>query len=153
MVPTTHADDPYVRSLLLQQVRLVTALKDIQSSLADIVAAADADLGNRLMAVQQIASSALEIDNRWSVFSHRHTLFDGSYLAALANDYPSLTATELRLCAFLRLSMPSKDIAMMLNCSVRSIEKHRERIRKKLQLENGANLNTFLASRGTDASR
>lgn len=150
MTPATHTDEPYVRSLLLQQIRLIAALKSVLASLSDVIDTTDGDIKSRLLPIQRTAQAALNDDDLWSTFNRRYNLFHGNYLAKLARDYPTLTGTELRLCAFLRLPMQSKDIALLLNCSVRSVEKHRERIRKKLGIENGVNLITFLAGRYAD---
>lgn len=150
MTPTTRSDEPYVRSLLSQQIRLVTALKSVLASVSDVIESTDGEIKSRLLTVQQTAQTALNDDDLWSTFNRRYNLFHGNYLAKLARDYPTLTGTELRLCAFLRLPMQSKDIALLLNCSVRSVEKHRERIRRKLGIENGVNLITFLAGRYAD---
>jgi DNA-binding CsgD family transcriptional regulator len=45
----------------------------------------------------------------------------------------NLTANDLRLCAYLRLNLSSKEIAPLLNISVRS-EIKRYRLRKKMEL-------------------
>ncbi len=71
----------------------------------------------------------------------------GAFLQKLAQDFPTLTPTELRLAVFLRLPMPSREVARLFSCSVRSVEKHRERMRKKFGLSPNENLTTFLASR------
>lgn len=71
----------------------------------------------------------------------------GAFLQKLAKDFPTLTPTELRLAVFLRLPMPSREVARLFSCSVRSVEKHRERMRKKFGLTPSENLTTFLASR------
>lgn len=150
MPPPTHTDEPYVRSLLLQETRLVATLKSVLTSLSEVIESTDGDINIRLATVQRTAQAALNDDDLWSTFNHRYNVFHGNYLAKLARDYPTITATELRLCAFLRLPMQSKDIALLSNCSVRSIEKHRERIRRKLGIEHGVNLITFLAGRYAD---
>jgi DNA-binding CsgD family transcriptional regulator len=71
----------------------------------------------------------------------------GAFLQKLAQDFPTLTPTELRLAVFLRLPMPSREVARLFSCSVRSVEKHRERMRRKFGLSSNENLTTFLASR------
>ena len=150
MPPHTHTDEPYVRPLLLQETRLVATLKSVLTSLSEVIESTDGDIKIRLATVQRTAQAALNDDDLWSTFNHRYNVFHGNYLAKLARDYPTITAAELRLCAFLRLPMQSKDIALLSNCSVRSIEKHRERIRRKLGIEHGVNLITFLAARYAD---
>ena len=47
---------------------------------------------------------------------------------------PDLTKRELRLCAFVKMDLSNKEIAPLLNISVRGVETGRYRIRKKLDI-------------------
>lgn len=111
MPPHTHTDEPYVRSLLLQETRLVATLKSVLTSLSEVIESTDGDIKIQLATVQRTAQAALHDDDLWSTFNHRYNVFHGNYLANLARDYPTLTATELRLCDLLRHWMQSNDIA------------------------------------------
>jgi DNA-binding CsgD family transcriptional regulator len=57
---------------------------------------------------------------------------------------PELTPKELRLCALMRLNISSKEIAMLTNRSLGTIENARINIRKKLNLDSQVNLQHFL---------
>ncbi|WKK65668.1 helix-turn-helix and ligand-binding sensor domain-containing protein [Lutimonas zeaxanthinifaciens] len=48
---------------------------------------------------------------------------------------PELTKRELRLCAFVKLDLTNKEIAPLLNISVRGVETGRYRVRKKLKVQ------------------
>ena len=54
--------------------------------------------------------------------------------------HPLLTPNDLRLCAYLRLNLSSKEIAPLLNISVRSVEIKRYRLRKKMDLNHETSL-------------
>jgi DNA-binding CsgD family transcriptional regulator len=56
----------------------------------------------------------------------------------------NLSPAEIRLCCLLKLNLPSKDIAAILSISPDSLRIARYRLRKKLNLDAKANLNTFL---------
>jgi Sigma-70, region 4. len=58
--------------------------------------------------------------------------------------YPQLTPGDLRLAAYLKLNLSSKEIAPLLNISVRGVENKRYRLRKKLGLPEEANLTEFI---------
>ena len=45
----------------------------------------------------------------------------------------------MRLCAFLRMNLSSKEIALM-GISVRGVENHRYRLRQKMKLDHNENL-------------
>jgi DNA-binding CsgD family transcriptional regulator len=64
----------------------------------------------------------------------------------LLKAYPDLSQNELKLCAFLRLNMSTKDIAELTGQQLPSIDKARYRLRKKLGLASSeTNLVTFLS--------
>ena len=48
---------------------------------------------------------------------------------------PDLTKRELRLCAFVKMDLSNKEIAPLLNISVRGVETGRYRIRRKLDIQ------------------
>ena len=58
--------------------------------------------------------------------------------------HPSLTANDLRLCAYLRLNLASKEIAPLLNISPRSVEVKRYRLRKKMDLPHEISLTNYI---------
>ena len=66
------------------------------------------------------------------------------FFTNLKERYPDLTPGDLRLCALLRLNMPTKDMARMQNLSVRGVEAARYRLRKKLNLPEGQSLVDFM---------
>jgi hypothetical protein len=60
--------------------------------------------------------------------------------------HPLLTPNDLRLCAYLRLNLSSKEIAPLLNISVRSVEIKRYRLRKKMNLNHENGLAEYILS-------
>lgn len=65
------------------------------------------------------------------------------FYKTLSDRYPELTQRDLRLCAFIYLGLNTKEIASMSYREVRSVESARNRLRKKLGLENSDDLQTF----------
>lgn len=66
------------------------------------------------------------------------------FMNRLKTKFPSLTPTELRLCAFLKMNISTKEIAPLMNISVRGVEICRYRVRKKLGIDRTTNLTTLL---------
>ena len=62
----------------------------------------------------------------------------------LEEEYPQLTEMEKRFATFLRLGFSSKEIAPLLNVSVKSVETYRYRLRKKMNINKGENLIRFI---------
>ncbi len=54
------------------------------------------------------------------------------YLNHLKDDHPGLTAYELRLCAYMKSNLTTKEIATILNIQPESVKKAKQRLRKKL---------------------
>ena len=63
----------------------------------------------------------------------------------LKENFPILTANDIKMCAYLRMNLSTKEIASILNISVRGVEISRYRLRKKMSLENGVNLTEYLS--------
>jgi len=67
-----------------------------------------------------------------------------NFLTTLKIRFPDLSSTDLKLCAYLRLNLSSKEIAQLMNISLKGVEISRYRIRKKLNLATEINLYDFL---------
>lgn len=83
-------------------------------------------------------------DDDWAVFKENFDLIYDKFFRNLQEKYPSLTPSDLKLCALLRLNYSSKDVARMLNLSPRGVEAARYRLRKKLLLKEDENLTSFI---------
>ncbi|TRX42131.1 helix-turn-helix and ligand-binding sensor domain-containing protein [Flavobacterium restrictum] len=73
-------------------------------------------------------------EDSWKVFKEAFDNADKDFLKRVKIAHPSLTPNDLRLCAYLRLNLSSKEVAPLLNISVRSVEIKRYRLRKKMDL-------------------
>lgn len=68
------------------------------------------------------------------------------FVKRLAERFPRLTPTELKVCSLLKANLSTKEIAQLLSVSVRSVEDHRYELRRKLGIAREQNLNAFIAS-------
>jgi DNA-binding CsgD family transcriptional regulator len=67
------------------------------------------------------------------------------FVSRLSAGFRSLTPTEIRICHMIRGGLRTKEIAQVRGISPATVNRHRERIRRKLGLTNEeANLATFL---------
>jgi len=69
---------------------------------------------------------------------------DAQFLYKLEKKFPSLTEEERKICVLIYLNLKNKDMAVILNLSLRSVENSRYRIRKKMDLDSNDNLSTIL---------
>ena len=84
--------------------------------------------------VLKIINKTLSNTNDWELFKEAFNNADRDFLKKIKTIHPSLTPNDLRLCAYLRLNLSSKEIAPLLNISARSVEIKRYRLRKKMNL-------------------
>ncbi len=85
-------------------------------------------------------------DQMWEEFNARFTETNGRFYDDLIKRHPSLTASDLKLCALLHLNFDSKEMSRLLGISIGSIHVSRSRLRKRLGLERSDNLNNYLNS-------
>jgi DNA-binding CsgD family transcriptional regulator len=99
----------------------------------------DSDNNKSLKSVISTINKNIIGNDSWSVFKEAFENTDKDFFKKIKIAHPSLTPSDLRLCAYLRLNLSSKEIAPLLNISVRSVEIKRYRLRKKMDLshENG----------------
>ncbi len=86
---------------------------------------------------------------------HDHKLFESNFsevhedfFKKLLSTYEDLTPQDLKLAAFLKMNLSTKEIAPLFNISVRGLENKRYRLRKKLNLDNEVNLTEFFIKMG-----
>jgi AraC family chitin signaling transcriptional activator len=94
--------------------------------------------------VVKIIDKNLNNTDDWKMFQEAFNNADKKFLDKVKDKHPDLTPNDLRLCAYLRLNLSSKEIAPLLNISPRSVEVKRYRLRKKMDLEHNANLTNYI---------
>lgn len=118
-------------------------LKSLRSTIQSLILAGRIKRpdGNELLTVIE---SGLSDEDEWSQFQDHFDLIHENFFRKLKERYPSLTPSDLKLCALLRLNYSSKEIGKMLNISIRGVEAARYRLRKKLGLSESENLVEFM---------
>jgi ligand-binding sensor domain-containing protein/DNA-binding CsgD family transcriptional regulator len=97
-----------------------------------------------LKKILRILSEEEKLNEEWEQFSVHFDKVHGDFLIKLKEKYPALKPHELKLCAYLRMNLSSKEIARLMSISVRGVEISRYRLRKKLQIPTEINLFQFL---------
>ena len=94
--------------------------------------------------VIRIIDKDLNNTDDWKMFQEAFNNADKKFLRKIKTKHPGLTPNDLRLCAYLRLNLSSKEIAPLLNISPRSVEVKRYRLRKKMNLDHDINLTNYI---------
>src|SRR6056297_275964 len=83
-------------------------------------------------------------DKDWEVFKSYFADVHNDFDQKLKTIYPDISEKEIRLAAFLRMNLTTKEIAATLNVLPDSILKSKYRLKKKLELDKATDLNDFL---------
>lgn len=84
------------------------------------------------------------LDDNWEQFAYHFDQVHSDFLKRLREKYPDLTTYDHKLCAYLRMNLSTKEIASLMNISVRGVEGSRYRLRKKLEIPGKENLVQYL---------
>jgi len=118
-------------------LKLKTALQQFQKG-------AKEEENQELKRLLKVLSEEEKLDEEWDNFSHHFNSVHGDFLKILKTKFPSLRPHELRLCAYLRMNLSSKEIAPLMSISLRGVEISRYRLRKKIGLPTEVNLVQYL---------
>jgi DNA-binding CsgD family transcriptional regulator len=97
-----------------------------------------------LKPVIKIIDKNLNNTDDWKFFQEAFNNADKDFLKKVKSKHPNLTPNDLKLCAYLRLNLSSKEIAPLLNISPRSVEVKRYRLRKKMDLPHESSLTNYI---------
>ncbi len=83
-------------------------------------------------------------DDEWELFEYNFNQVHEEFFAKLKRQFPEITQKDLRLCAYIKMNLSTKEIAPLMNISIRGVETHRYRLKRKLKLESDNSLTDFL---------
>lgn len=92
----------------------------------------------------QLVSEVEKSKSNWDQFASHFNEINNDFLKKLKAKFPGLTNSDLKVCAYLQLNLSTKEIAQLMNISVRGVDISRYRLRKKFQLSRQQSLNDFL---------
>jgi DNA-binding CsgD family transcriptional regulator len=85
-----------------------------------------------------------DVEGQWEQFRLHFESIHKSFFSKLRENNAGLTQTDLQLCAYIKLNMGTKEIARLMNITAESVNTHRYRLRKKLELPSQETLDDFL---------
>ncbi|MCF8367099.1 MAG: tetratricopeptide repeat protein [Bacteroidales bacterium] len=119
-------------------------IANLKSEIQELIPKTDVDNSQQLQSLTRLLRQNKNSLKLWHEFELRFDELNDGFISKLAIQYPTLSSTELRLCAMLRLQFSNKEIAEITGRSVRTIEYTRLRIRRKMNLDEGANLSVHI---------
>ena len=82
----------------------------------------------------KMLSEAEKQDADWEQFAIHFDKVHNNFLHHLKKAYPELTAADLKICAYIKMNLSSKEMAQLLNISLKGVEVARYRLRKKIDI-------------------
>ncbi len=99
---------------------------------------------DQLRRIQKVIDDGMNDERDWNLFESSFNEAHESFFKKLKANHPDLVPNDLKLCAYLHMNMSSKELASLLNISLRGVEIRRYRLRKKLEVPHDKNLVEFL---------
>ncbi len=127
---------------IIQKNKFLNSLKQEISSL--IHSAKNEPFIAELKRISRKIDRDIQNEKSWEVFDRYFDEVHQEFHSRLKKMHPELTPGELRLCSYLRMNVSTKEISPLMNISVRGVEISRYRLRKKLKLDQSANLVDYL---------
>jgi ligand-binding sensor domain-containing protein/DNA-binding CsgD family transcriptional regulator len=129
-------------SITMQLLKNKEFIKNVQDKIGDTLnqGSSSQELKRLIKTIDQELSD----NDSWDQFAYHFDQVHGNYLEKLSSNNIRLSPREIKLAAFLRMNMSSKEISKLLNITTRGVELARYRLRKKLNLKREQNLVEFL---------
>ncbi len=99
---------------------------------------------DQLRRIQKVIDEGMNDERDWDLFEKSFNETHENFFHKLKVNHPDLVPNDLKLCAYLRMNMSSKEMASLLNITLRGVEIRRYRLRKKLEVPHDKNLVEFL---------
>jgi FixJ family two-component response regulator len=119
-------------------------LLQLKSDLNQLLKSASQENKKKIQQISRVIEADIRLDNNWEQFELYFDQVHENFFKRLRKRFPELTPKDQKLCAYLRMNLSTKEIAPLLNISVRGVEISRYRLRKKLSLDSEMNLVGFI---------
>ncbi|MEO1263579.1 MAG: two component regulator three y domain-containing protein, partial [Bacteroidota bacterium] len=128
---------------LLQKSQMLTS---IEASLEKLKKSSrkKEDVYGEIDRLLKLVKKENSLSGEWERFSKHFDHVHSDFLKRLGERYPNLSPNDFKLSAYLKMNLSTKEIASLMNISIRGVEASRYRLRKRLQLDSGINLTEFL---------
>ena len=99
---------------------------------------------NDFQRINYLIDANISSEQDWQLFEANFNKVHEQFLKHLIEKYPDLSQGDLKLAAYLRMNLSTKEIAQLLNITQRSVELKRYRLRKKMNLDGAINLSEYM---------
>ena len=131
---------------LVQKGELLSKLK---ADLSELTKAVENEKAvSEIKKMIKVLGNDEQMDDDWEHFAQHFDKVHSDFVAVLKEKHPTVTPNEIKLSAYLRMNLSTKEIAQLMNISARGIEISRYRLRKKLALATEVSLFEYFINLG-----
>jgi len=131
-------------NIMLSRVNKNEILSDIKNEIKRVMGdlhSGETDAASRkLVLLQSKISQNIEQEVDWNRFEENFDVVHAHFIQKLSEQYPMLSKKEKKLCIYIKMGLMTKEIAPLMNMSVRGVEMLRFRMRKRMELDRGDDL-------------
>jgi DNA-binding CsgD family transcriptional regulator len=127
---------------LYKRGRILTKIKEELSEATQMISVnTDRTSLNKLL---KMIAEEEKREGDWEQFSVYFDEVHNSFLQKLKARYENLSPTDLKMSAYIKMNLSAKEIAQLMNITIKGVEIARYRLKKKLEVPADLNLNTFI---------
>jgi DNA-binding CsgD family transcriptional regulator len=121
-------------------------LLDLKNRLTGLSLKARESVKTGLEGIIDEINSEISSDKDWKHIEPQLDITYNNFISKLREKHSDLTLSEVKIAAYVRMSLSNKEMAEYMHKTVRAIENDRHRLRKKLGLEASSSLREYLSS-------
>ena len=137
-------------NLMINFVRKNEMLTEIKSEIIKVASSLRGEGAREgkqlLLVINSKIDSNIQSDEVLKRIEDQFDLIHNNFMKRLHVRHPDLSNNERMMCAYLKMNLSTKEIAPLLNISVRGVETIRYRLRKKFGLEREDSLTDYLSN-------
>ena len=105
----------------------------------------DGKIRKKINRTIELLKDRIDSSSYWKQFLDIFNDLNPTFLPSLENKCSDLSELELRVCAMIKFGLQTREIANILSITIRGVEQHRYRIKKKLDIKE--NLTIYLRAK------
>lgn len=131
---------------ILHAINKNEAMNNILKEMEQLQLSDNKEVGECFGKVKRIVNDNISFDKEWDQFKLHFELVNPGFFYNLHQKCPTLTPSELKLCAYYRINLDTKEIARLLNVTNAAIQKGRHRLRKKMNIPSEIEISDFMSA-------
>jgi DNA-binding response OmpR family regulator/DNA-binding CsgD family transcriptional regulator len=135
-----------LQALTISKLQMINNCKNNESLIEDLQELVEHvdETGEQMISGIISGLKVNSVSINWKEFENHFEKVHPSFFTNLHRQFPDLTSSESELCAFIKLNMTNKEILAITQKTDNTLKKSRQRLKKKLGLDNDVSLYHFI---------